>query len=246
MLLKLKTFAIDHISPETKKKLVRLKAWPPVGLVRFGSLKRVKPISRDWGFDRGRPIDRYYIENFLTSCRSDIKGNVLEIGDNTYTKNFGGEQVTKSDVLHVAQNNKGVTIIGDLSNADNIPSNQFDCFILTQTLQLIYDLDSAIKTIFRILKPGGVVLVTVPGISKISRYDMDHWGYYWSFTSGSVKKLFSNCFREDHMIINSYGNVLAASAFLYGLADSEISDAKLNYVDPDYEVIITLRAQKHK
>jgi len=246
MVSKLKSLALNSISSQTKRRLIRLTAWPPVGFVRMGSLKRTKPISKNWGFDRGRPIDRYYIESFLSSASDDIKGNVLEIGDNTYTKLFGGTKVTKSDVLHVMQNNPGVTIIGDLSNADHIPSETFDCFILTQTLQLIFDLDSAIKTIFRILKPGGVVLVTVPGISKISRYDMDHWGYYWSFTSGCVKKLFGKYFHEDHMKINSYGNVLSASAFLYGLADTEISNAKLDYQDPDYEVIITLRAQKHK
>jgi hypothetical protein len=28
---------------------------PPVGLVRFGSLRRLTPISRDWGDDRADP-----------------------------------------------------------------------------------------------------------------------------------------------------------------------------------------------
>lgn len=240
----LKTFADKHISPETKKKLIKLTVWPPVGLVRLGSLRRKKPISKDWGFDRGRPIDRYYIENFLLANSKDIKGNVLEIGDDKYTRCFGGDKVTRSDVLHVAQNNEGVTIIGDLADAENIPSGRFDCFILTQTLQLIYDLDAAAKTIHRILKPGGILLATVPGISKISRYDMDHWGYYWSFTSGTVRKLFGKYFPEENLSIQSFGNVLAASAFLYGLADSEIRKSKLDYKDPDYEVVITLRAQK--
>lgn len=239
-----KAFALEHLSPASKKKFVRLTVWPPVGFVRLGSLRRTKPISRNWGFDRGRPIDRYYIENFLQESSDDIKGNVLEIGDNTYTKAFGGNKIIKSDVLHVQQNNPGVTIIGDLSNSVHIPSDMFDCFILTQTLQLIYDLDSAVETIYRILKPGGVLLATVPGISKISRYDMDHWGYYWSFTSGSIKKLFANYFGEENLTIDSYGNVLAASAFLYGLADKEISKSKLDYKDPDYEVIITLKAMK--
>lgn len=240
----LKSLANEHLSKKAKKRLIKLFAWPPVGFVRFGSLKRLKPISNDWGFDRGRPIDRYYIENFLHAHREDIKNNVLEIGYNTYTKNYGGEKVTKSDVLHVKENNPGVTIIGDLSCGENIPSNQYNCIILTQTLQTIYDLESTVKTIFRILKPGGVLLATVPGICKISRYDMDNWGYYWSFTSVSVKKLFSKCFPEGNLSIESHGNVLAATALLYGLADREIAKSKLDYKDPDYEVIITLRAKK--
>ena len=48
-------------------------------------------LSRDFGFDRGTPIDRYYIESFLSTHASDIRGHVLEVADNTYTRRFGGD-----------------------------------------------------------------------------------------------------------------------------------------------------------
>jgi SAM-dependent methyltransferase len=228
----------------SRRAIVRLTCWPPVGKVRFGSLSRLKPISPVWGWDRGLPIDRYYIEKFLDKHCQDIKGHVLELSDNTYTLKFGGENVKKSSVLHVAEQKKFVTIIGDLTNAHNIPSDTFDCFILTQTLQVIFDIPTAIKNVYRILKPGGVTLTTVPGISKISRYDMDRWGYYWSFTTLSIRHLFEQEFPSDHIEIKAYGNVLSSISFLHGLATSELNQKELDYIDPDFELLITIRAQK--
>src|SRR5919106_1942688 len=135
------------LSVSARRRLTRYLCWPPVGWVRFGSLRRVKPISRTWGSERGLPIDRYYIERFLARQASDIQGHVLEIGDATYTRKFGAERVTKSDVLHIAESRPQVTILGDLTRADHIPSDAFDCVILTQTLQVIYDLPAALRTL---------------------------------------------------------------------------------------------------
>jgi SAM-dependent methyltransferase len=227
-----------------RRKIVRYTVWPPVGWVRFGNLRRVKPISGTWGTERGLPIDRYYIERFLAKHADDIGGHVLEIGADMYTSRFGGDRVTKLDILHVAEQRSQVTIIGDLTNADHIPSDTFDCVVLTQTLQVIYELPAALCTVHRILKPGGVVLVTTAGISPISRYDMDRWGYYWSFTTCSLKRLFETVFPASNLEVNAYGNVLAATAFLQGLASSELRQKELDYLDPDYQLLITLRAVK--
>ena len=136
------------------------------------------------------------------------------------------------------------TIVADLTCADQIPSDTFDCIILTQTLLFIYDIRAAVKTLNRILKPGGVVLVTVPGMSQISREDMVQWGQYWSFTTLSVQRLFEEVFPRGQIQIKAYGNVLAATAFLYGLATQDLRRAELDYHDPDYQVTITVRAVK--
>lgn len=219
------------------------KSGPSVGAVRFGSLRRVTPMSRTFGFDRGQPIDRYYIDRFLATYAADIKGRVLEIGDNTYTRTFGGDRVTQSDVLHATEGNPQATFVGDLTRAEHIPSNAFDCVILTQTLQYIYDLRTAIATIYRILKPGGVVLVTVPGISQ---FGQDPWSQYWcwNFTTRSAQQLFAEAFSAANVIVGDHGNVLAATAFLYGLATQELRQQELDAHDPQYEVLITVRAVK--
>jgi SAM-dependent methyltransferase len=215
-----------------------------VGLVRFGSLRRLKPISDQWGMERGKPIDRYYIEGFLSAYKDDIKGCVLEIGDNTYTHKFGGDRVTESVVLHVSEKKEQVTIIGNLTDETTVLGNAFDCLIITQTLQTIFNLQDAVKTIFHSLKPGGVALVTIPGISKVSRYDMDRWGYYWSFTTQSAQQLFEEVFPAANVKVEAHGNVLTAIAFLHGLAVGELKQDELDYIDPDFELLITIRAVK--
>lgn len=220
------------------------KQKPRIGSVSLGDLGRIRPISTDFGFDRGLPVDRYYIEKFLRLYQKDIQGHVLEIKEPIYTQKFGGNQVTRSDVLHVDEGNPQATIVADLTNADQISSDTFDCIILTQTLPFIYDTEAAIRTLYRILKPGGVLLATVPGISQISRDDMNCWGHYWSFTNLSVQKLLETSFSSDNLKIEVYGNVLAAIAFLHGLAIEELEQSKLNYSDPDYQVLISARAMK--
>jgi glycosyltransferase involved in cell wall biosynthesis/peptidoglycan/xylan/chitin deacetylase (PgdA/CDA1 family)/SAM-dependent methyltransferase len=218
---------------------------PLVGKARFGDLRRVRPISSKWGIDRGRPIDRYYIENFLAQHASIIRGWVLEIGDNSYTKAFGGDRVLVSDVLHVAEGNPMATIVGDLTCADHIPSDSFDCIILTQTLQLMYDTRAAIETLRRILKPDGVLLATFPGITHTAR---DEWAasWYWHFTTLSARRLFEEVFPPSQVQVECHGNVLASAAFLYGLAVDELDKAELDYRDPDYELLITVKAVKAK
>lgn len=216
---------------------------PPAGKVDFGSLRRVTPISRDFGYNRGLPVDRYYIEKFLAKNAADIQGRVLEIGDNSYTRQFGGKNVIQSDVLHVVEGNPQATIVGDLTNAEHIPTEAFDCFILTQTLQFIYDTRAALKTIYRILKPGGVVLTTFSGISLVPA---DQWGdyWYWNFTSLSGRRLFAEVFPEANIKVETYGNVLAAIAFLQGIATEELQTSELDHHDRQYELIITVRAVK--
>jgi SAM-dependent methyltransferase len=224
----------QRIPITTKRTIIRYTRWPPVGWARLGSLRRTKPISSCWGMERGEPVDRHYIEGFLAANAADIRGRVLEIGDNTYTRRFGKDQVSQSDVLHVVEDRPQVTIIGDLTNADHIPAATFDC--------IIFDVAAVIRTVHRILRPGGVLLVTIPGISQISRYDMDRWGYYWSFTTRSAEELFAAVFPRDRLQVETHGNVLAAVAFLHGLASQELSRKELDYHDPDYQLLITVRA----
>jgi hypothetical protein len=212
--------------------------------VNLGDLRRVTPISRIFGYDRGRPIDRYYIERFLLNNACDIRGHVLEFGDDAYTRQFGGDRVTRSDVLRAKQGNPQATIIADLSAAEHITTETFDCIICTQVLMYIYHIGTAIRTLQRILKPSGVLLATFPGISQISRNDMDQWGEYWRLTTLSAKRLFEEAFAAENVVVQAHGNVLAAAAFLYGLAVDELQTEELDYFDPDYELSIMVRAVK--
>ena len=216
----------------------------PVGSIDFGDLRRTEPASRVFGLDRGTPIDRYYVEGFLEANAKRVRGRVLEIGDRTYTEQFGGKAVARSDVLHLTGDSPEATIVADLTHAPEIPDDIFDCIILTQTLHFTYSMEAEVSELHRILKPGGCVLCTVPGISQISRFDMERWGDYWRLTSLSARELFETAFAAEQVHVETHGNVLAATAFLHGLAVSELSNVELDVHDDDYQLIVAIRAVK--
>jgi SAM-dependent methyltransferase len=208
------------------------------------NLRRLEPVDRAFGLERGTPIDRYYVEKFLGAQRNDIRGRVLEIGDATYTQRFGGERVRHSDILHTPPGGRSATIVGDLATGQGIPADAFDCIILTQVLPFIYDVRAAVVNCRRALKPGGVVLATVPCISQISQYDMERWGDFWRFTTLSARRLFQGAFPDGTIEVHSHGNALAATAFIQGLAVQDLTPAELDHHDPVYQLIVTIRAVK--
>jgi SAM-dependent methyltransferase len=223
-------------------RLLGRPEWFPLRSVSFGDLSR-SPFSRCWGLDRGTPVDRYYIERFLGENTSHIHGRVLEIGDNAYTLRFGGAQVRQSDILHVDASNTRATFVGDLTQQGVLPEGVFDCIVLTQTLHLVYDMRAAVATLHRALKPGGVLLLTTPGITQL---DPGQWGatWYWSLTARAARRLLEERFSPDSVAVEVHGNVFAATAFLYGIAVEEIDRADLDVDDAIYPVTVAARAVK--
>src|SRR5918994_4309822 len=215
---RLRSLTRKTLSVSARRRLARYACWPPVGWARLGSLRRLAPISPYWGTERGLPVDRYYIERFIAAHASDIQGHGLEVKEDLYTTRYGGDRVKKIDIVHPEEGNPKATIVADLTRANNLPSDTFDFIILTQTLHLIYDVRAAVGTLYRVLKPGGILLTTVSGISKISRDDMDRWGHHWAFTTRSAERLFHEFFPKGNITVEAHGNVLAAVASLHGLA----------------------------
>lgn len=209
---------------------------------RLGTLRRPTPLSDHWGADRGMPIDRYYIERFLESRSAAISGRVLEVRDSRYTEQFG-TGVTRTDIVDLDATNPAATIVADLTSADRIPSDSFDCFVLTQTLQFVYDVGAAVRESHRVLRTGGVLLATVPAVSKIDRHaGVD--GDFWRFTAASCRRLFGSVFGADQVQVRAYGNVLAAIGFLTGLARDDLSDAELDIDDELFPVLVGVQGVK--
>jgi len=206
-------------------------------------LRNVRPVSQLFGVDRGQPIDRYYIERFLSENKDLINGIVLEVGDDLYSRRFGNN-ITRLEILHVTSDNPRATIIGDLTNHETLKNQIADCFICTQTLNFIYDVKSAVSGIHYMLKEKGCALVTVSGISQISRYDMNRWGDYWRFTDRSVRIAFSEVFGAENIQIFTYGNILSSVALLEGISAEELKEDELLFTDDDYQVIIAVKAIK--
>ena len=204
--------------------------------------RRTSPLSAVWGFDRGTPVDRYYIESFLEENRRDIAGRILEVAGSEYTIKFG-TGVTQAEVLDIDPSNKLATLVADLSVANQIPPSAFDCFILTQTLQFIFDIESAIENAYRLLRPGGVLLATLPSVSRIAPEAVEDC---WRLTVPSCTRLFAKSFGERNISVVSYGNVLTCVAFLQGMAYEELSQKELAKIDDAFPLIIAVRAVKAK
>jgi SAM-dependent methyltransferase len=215
--------------------------WPRVGHVEFGDLRRLSPVSPVFALDRGFPIERYYIEHFLEKHRNDIRGTALEFGDTHYLDKFGGAAVSAREVFSYVPA-RGATIVGDLAGDSPLPEGRYDVIVCTQTVQMIYDIRLAVRRLASMLRPGGVLLLTTHGISKVGRHlDRDGWGEYWHLTRQAAQSLFTDAF-PGRFTIDAYGNVLSAIAALHGLASGELSNEELHYSDRDFDVIIGVRA----
>jgi SAM-dependent methyltransferase len=209
-------------------------------------LRRVRPYRPDFGVARGEPIDRFYIAQFLEANQGSIRGRVAELESDEYARRFGGGRVEHCDIVDLNEQNEQRTMTIDLTRIAAAPSDTFDCIICTQTLLLIADYGAAVKSLHKMLKPGGVALVTVPGISQVVRGGMiggvgEDW---WRFTERSASKVFSEVFSPKNVVVQTYGNVLTATAFLHGLVRDELTQEELEYNDPDYEVTIGVKATK--
>jgi SAM-dependent methyltransferase len=231
---------LDRIPPELKRRLhwrLRRIRRP----ARLLALWRTTPLSDQWGRDRGTPIDRFYIERFLADERQAIEGHVLEVMNSDYTERFGS-RVDLSDVLDIDATNPRATQVADLAAADTLETGVFDCFILTQTLQYVYDVKSALRHAHRILRPGGTLLCTVPAASRIGRRQIG--SEFWRFTPAACRRLFTEAFEGGQVEVRARGNVLTCVAFLLGMSSEELSRRELEKDDPYFPLVVTVRAIK--
>lgn len=236
---------VKALVPETVYRPVvsRWRRWTRER-VRGDLLERSVPISDVWGLDRGTPIDRWYTEDFLRRHAADIKGRVLEMADARYTRRFGGNRVSQSDVLHLIPGNPDATIIGDLVTGEGIPQSAFNSLIVINTFPIIYEVEKAIQRCASALKPGGVLLANFHSIYPGIPEDPAWRGDFWRFTSMSVRRLCGDVFGDSQLTVEPVGNVRSAAAFLYGIAAEELTEDALRMHDPRYEVLINLRAQR--
>ncbi|MBQ6995892.1 MAG: hypothetical protein IJN64_15640 [Lachnospiraceae bacterium] len=202
----------------------------------------LKPVSRRWGLERGKAVDRYYIEKFLEQNKASITGEVMEIAENTYTYMFG-ENVSKAYALHVNGWGEGC-IKGNLESGEGIIAESVDCLICTQTMEFIFDCKSVVDNIYRLLRKNGTALITVAGIRNLSLYDYYNWGEYWRFTAQSLRKLFLERFDEKKVDVFSYGNIKTTFAMLYGVCQEEMQESDFEYNDEQFPLILAVKVIK--
>ena len=214
----------------------------PPGTVRWGSLRRTTPFNRSWGYERGTPVDRVYIEEFLAAHAADVRGACLEVLNADYTNRFGGTRVTSTDVLDIDPSNTAATIVADLGEPDSLPAERFDCAILTQTLHLVPDMRAALANTWRALSPGGVLLLTAPALGRHEARKNFHHDR-WRVTSTGLQWLLTGL-PDARAEITTYGNVLSCTAFLYGLAAEELRPEELQVFDREFPLVVAARVIK--
>lgn len=200
------------------------------------------PMEREFGTTIGTAVDRYYIEQFLEFHEKDVQGVVMEVGIDEYTHKFGKESVKNSIVTHVNGLNNMRLI--NLESGEGVKANEIDCYICTQVLQYIFDLEGAFLNIHKMLKPGGCALITVPGIKSLCSPDDDKWGEYWSFTEKSLARLCSKV--TDDYQVYTFGNVKSVIAYLYGIPVEMMDKKELEVNDKKYPFLIAAKMRKRK
>lgn len=226
----------EQVTPEFRQFVQRLKK-PRLGHL---PIRRLRPASR-FGFERGQPIDRYYIEKFLEENSSIIRDVCMEIRDDSYVRRFGGNRVSRCDVLDVDPTNPRATIHGDLRRLTQVPADTYDCIILTQVLQYVDDAFAAVAETFRILKPGGSLLATVPMVGPLDDHGVVD---FWRYTPNSFPWLLGRAFPRERIQTRTWGNMCTSVAFLMGLARQDLRPCQLEFVDKTYSNIISARATK--
>jgi hypothetical protein len=205
---------------------------------RWGNLRRVEPFSGIFGFDRGTPVDRFYLHRFLDQHRSVVTGRVLEVQVPSYTRTYGHDVETSHTVDINPQFQATYTC--DLADAPQIQSNSYDCFLAPNTLQHVADLTPALRTMLRVVKPGGTVLASAPALLPLIPDGDD----YWRLSPAGWRKMLMQAWAGCDIAVEGHGNCLAAIAAMHGLALEELTDEELSADDPRYPVLVTIKCRK--
>lgn len=234
--------AYDFRSAKEFLKLMNrlYRAYDPY--IRWLATMPLTPLSRRFGQGRGTPIDRWYIDAVLDAHRDVIHGDVYEVAESTYTHRYAtGAYVPHA--IHVG-GIRGMEKV-DLATGEGVREAMADCFICTQTLQFIYDVQSAAKNIYKMLKSGGTVILSANGINPLSLSDYHAWGEYWNFTAQSLRRLLQDAgFAADQIEIRSHGNIKIAVCYLYGLCQEDLQESDFLYEDEQFPMLLTAVCKK--
>ena len=204
-----------------------------------GVLRRTRPVSPSYGFDRGTPVDRLFIERFLEAHRADLRGRVLEVQDRLYTDRYGHD-LERVDVLDVVPDNPRATVVGDLEDPALLTPGAYDCQVVTQVLQFVEPVP-VLRNLYAALAPGGVLLLTAPAVGRLSTSTP---GDRQRPLPDGVRHWLREACPDADVRVQGEGNTLAAVATLLGLAVEDLVLEDLLRPDPLHPVVVTARVQR--
>lgn len=228
----------SRVSARTLVQLRCLERGLPIP--RWGNLRRVRPFSDNFGFERGTPLDRYYLLRFLERHRASITGRVLEIQLPGYTERFG-HGVTAAHSVDIVPT-FAPTYVCDLAQSKGIiPDASYDCFLLPNTLCVLRDIEGCLRHALRVVRPGGMILATTAALVPLTGDAPD----YWHLSADGWREVAERAWsRDGEFEIDAHGNCLAAVAAMLGLAYEELDPAELDVNDPRFPVLVTLSCRR--
>ena len=221
---------------------------PLIRQLRSTQFRRLQPIGN--GRLRGTPIVRYYWDRYLQKNRSAIRGVALEIGTTYTIRSYGGQSVDQADAIDLFAHSPEVTVVADLSRADDIAADIYDCFVIQFTMHLIYDVEAALFHAVRILKPGGVLLVNFPCVDYYFPHGLDMGTgeplyMYWWFTPIQVENILRRIgLHEADYSLEIYGNLFTRVAYQLNLPAEELTEKELDTYDAGHPLLICARVVK--
>lgn len=142
-------------------------------------LKKISGLLVKWSKKHSRKNLYKFLESQLLSLKSGT--SILNVGS-------GGEIAYKINKV-LSQNNISVKItsldisedrnpdiVGDVCDM-SFPDNNFDSVFLMEVLEHVHDPNKAIREIYRVLKPGGTLVFSVPFIFPIHDRPHDYFRY---------------------------------------------------------------------
>ena len=192
---------------------------------------------------------RHYWEAFVAAHRDDLRGRGLEVGTTDTLQRHGGPALTSAGAIDVAPRD-GVTVVADLSRADAVADDSFDCFVVPFTMHLIYDVEAALHHAIRMLAPGGVLLVNFPCVDYYFADGLDMGTgrplfVFWWFTPIQVENLLRRVgLNPDQFSLTVYGNLFSRVAYQMNLPAEELTARERDYHDPGHPLLICARLVK--
>lgn len=120
--------------------------------------------------------DRLLLHRQMAKYGPVLKGKVLDIGSGRFNRYqalcTNAEKFTTLD----PDSTWKPDIVG---SAENMPieSNSFDGILCTQVLEHIAHPEKAVREMYRVLKPGGILLLTAPQMNELHEIPHDYFRY---------------------------------------------------------------------
>lgn len=196
----------------------------------------VLPCDRHFGVSRGSPVGRFYVDEFIQKNACYVHGRCLEFGENRYRFFF-----SRSDLYEVISiySGPGVDYVCDIHAPTSLPIGVYDAVICTQVFEHLREPLLAAAMIHRLLKPGGVLLLTAPFINNIHGDPSD----YYRYTPEGLRYVLERTgFTIEELEFG--GNSLVSTGSLLGMVQEDFTRAELMAKDPAYPYNILIRARK--